>query len=103
MNIETLLTLLILAAVIAILVRLLSGFTLAGLLVTYLLACLGAIGGWLIQDQLGLPPLYALPLPVDRAPVSIVWPALGALLAALIGSRVWRPARRARRTGSKRT
>lgn len=98
MNIETLLTLLILAAAIAILVRLLSGFTLAGLLVTYVLACLGAVGGWFAQDRLGLPPLYALPLPDSRAPVAIIWPALGALLSALLGSRLWRPVRRTRRS-----
>ena len=98
MNIETLVALLLMAAIVAVVVRLLSGFTLAGLLVTYVLACLGAIGGWLLQGRLGLPLLYALPLPVDRPPVAIVWPALGALLAALVGSRLWRPTRGARRT-----
>ena len=97
MNVETLATILIVAAAAALLTRLLNGFTLAGLLVSYLLACLGAIGGWFAQQRLPLPPLYTIPFPGDRAAVPVVWPALGALLVALLGGRLWRPARRPRR------
>ena len=95
-EVETLLTLLIVAAVAAVVARLVSGFTLAGFLATYLLACLGAIGGWLAERRLGLPALYAVPFPGANTPVPIVWPGLAALLAGLLGGRLWRPSRPAR-------
>ena len=97
MNIETLATILVVAAVVAVLARIINGFTLAGLLASYLLACLGAVGGWVAQQRLGLPPLYTFPFPGDGMPVPVVWPALAALLLALLGGRLWQPARPARR------
>ncbi|MDQ5853394.1 MAG: hypothetical protein M3380_15245 [Chloroflexota bacterium] len=97
MNIETLITILVVAAAAAVLARIINGFTLAGLLASYLLACIGAVGGWLAQQQLGLPPLYAFPFPGDRVLVPVVWPALAALLLALLGGRLWQPARPTRR------
>ena len=97
MNIETLITILVVAAAAAVLARIINGFTLAGLLASYLLACIGAVGGWLAQQQLGLPPLYAVPFPGDRVPVPVVWPALAALLFALLSGRLWQPARPTRR------
>lgn len=98
MNIEMLATILAIALIAAIIARAISGFTLAGLLASYLLACLGAVGGWLAQQRLGLPALYAFPFPGDGSLVPIVWPGLGALLAALLGGRLWRPAPISRRS-----
>ena len=90
---ETLLTLLAIAAVLTVVVRIVGGFTLAGLLTTFLLASLGAVGAWQAQRYLGLPVLYTLPFPGDRNNVPVVWPTLGALVGALLGSRLWRPRR----------
>jgi hypothetical protein len=100
MNIETLAFILVIAVVAAIVSRLLGGFTLSRFLASYLLACFGAIGGWLAQDRLRLPPLYAFQFPVDGTPVPVVWPTLGALLAAILGAWLWRraPAPHRRRT-----
>ncbi len=92
-EVETLITLLAIAALAALLARALGGFTLAGLLATYLLACLGAVGGWIAEQRLGLPPIYAMPLP-GGASAPIVWPGLAALVVALLSARLWRPARR---------
>ena len=97
MNIETLAAILGIAAIVALMARVVAGFTLAGFLATFLLACLGAVGGWLAEQRLGLPPLYTVPFPGDRTPIAIVWPACGALLAALLGARLWRPTRSPRR------
>ena len=98
MNIEILVTILVIAAVAALLARILSGFTLAGLLASYVLACLGGVGGWLAQQRLGLPELYAFPFPGDGVAVPVAWPALAAVLAALVGGFLWRPARYQRRS-----
>ena len=98
MNIETLVTILVVSAVAAILARLFSGFTLAGVLTSYLLACMGGVGGWLLQQRLGLPEIYTFRFSADVAPVGVVWPALGALVAALVGGLLWRPARSQRRS-----
>ena len=98
MNIQTLATILAISLVAAIVARAVSGFTLAGLLASYLLACLGAIGGWLAQQRLGLPTLYAFPFPGSAVAVPIVWPSLAALLAALLAGRLWRPAPVSRRS-----
>ncbi len=57
MNIETLLTILVVAAAAAVLARIINGFTLAGLLAIYLLACIVAVGGWIAQHLLVLPAL----------------------------------------------
>ncbi|CAA9238152.1 MAG: hypothetical protein AVDCRST_MAG26-1298 [uncultured Chloroflexia bacterium] len=97
MNIATLATILVIAAIAALFARLFAGFTLAGILATYLLACLGAVGGWVAQQQLGLPDLYTFPFPSDGTPVAVVWPGAAALLAALLGGRLWRPRRASRR------
>ena len=91
MNIETLLTILVVAALAALLSRIFGGFTLAGFLTSYLLACLAAVGGWYAQQQLHLPALVTFPFPGDRASVGLAWPALAAFAAALISSRLWRP------------
>jgi hypothetical protein len=95
-EVETVITLLVVALIATLLVRVLSGLTLAGLLTTYIVAALGAIGGWIARQRLGLPELYALQLP-GGASVAIIWPALGALVAALLSSRLWRPRRTLRR------
>jgi len=97
MNIETLMTILVVAIVATLLVRVFTGFTLAGILVTFLLGCLGAVGGWVAQQRLALPTLYAFPFPGDHVAVSAVWPGLAALLAALIAGLLWRPRPRPRR------
>ncbi len=94
-EVETLLTLLAIAAVLTLVVRIFGGFTLAGLLATFLLASLGAVGAWEAQRRLGLPTLYAIPFPGDNNAVPVVWPTLGALVGAMLGARLWRP-RRAR-------
>src|SRR5687767_10118149 len=96
-EVESVITLLVVAMVATLLVRLLSGMTLAGLLTTFILAALGACGGWIAQLWLGLPELYALQVPGGTASVAIIWPALGALLVGLLGSRLWRPRRTVRR------
>ncbi len=86
MNIETLVIILAVAFVAAIFARFVSGWTFGGLLTSYLLACFGGIGGWYAQQQLGLPPLYSVAFPGDNVPVAIVWPAVAALVLALIGA-----------------
>lgn len=93
MNIETLLTILAISLVAACVSRIVGGWTFAGLLASFLLACLGAIGGWVAQQQLGLPDLYSIAFPTDGVLVPIVWPGLAALVAALIASRIVRPIR----------
>lgn len=98
MNIEMLATILVISLIASIIARAISGFTLAGLLASYILACAGAVGGWLAQQRLRLPALYTFPFPGDGMPVPIVWPALAALLAALLGGRLWRPAPPTRRS-----
>ncbi len=96
-EVETLLTLLAVAAIATLVARLLGGFTLAGLLATYLLAALGAVGGWVAEQRLGLPTLYAFPFPGDTSSVPIVWPGLAALVTGLLSGRLWRPMRSTRR------
>ncbi len=96
MNIETLATILVISAIAALFARMISGWTLSGLLASFLLACFGALGGWLAQWQLGLPPLYSFPFPSGGKLVPVVWPSLSAFLAALAGGLLWRPKRPAR-------
>lgn len=90
MNIETLAIILALALIAAIIAQILRGWTAASLIISYLLACFGAVGGWFAQQRLSLPPLYSLPLPGDSAPVAIVWPLLAALVLALLGAATQR-------------
>lgn len=98
MNIETLVSILVIAVIVTILIRLMTGWTLAGFLMSFLLACLGGVGGWFAQVRLDLPLLYSIPFPADQVAIPIIWPTLGALLAGFLGGQLWRPARRRRRT-----
>jgi len=98
MNIETLVIILILSLAVAIFARLVSGWTLSGFLFSYLLACAGGVGGWILQRRLGLPSIYDLRLPGSDTPVMIVWPGLMALIAGLAGGFIWRPTRPRRRS-----
>ncbi len=93
----SLLVLLAIAGGVALVMRIFSGWTLAGFLSTFLLAALGAVGAWYAQQQLALPQIYAVPLPTSNTLMPVVWPTLGALLGALLGARLWRPVRRVRR------
>lgn len=86
MNIETLAVILAIALVAAIIAQILRGWSLPALIVSYLLACFGAVGGWFAQQRLGLPPLYSIALGADSVPVAVVWPALAALVLALLGA-----------------
>ena len=102
MTIETLVVLFIIAAVIALLVRVLSGIHLTGCLVSLVLACLGAVGGWWVQQQYLIPDaLIVVPWDGRQVPVSVLGAAVGALVLALLG-RGWgqplrQPSRRRRR------
>lgn len=100
-EVETLLTFFVIAAILTLIARLFGGWTLAGLLATFLLTCLGTVGGWVAQRRLGLPPLYAVPFPGDSTTVPIVWPTLGACFGALLGARLWQPRRRAQRARNR--
>ena len=102
MNIETFLTILIIAALAAFISRVIGGWTLAGFLASFLLTCLGAIGGWYAQERLNLPELYAISFPTDGIPVPVVWPGFAALLAGLAASLIWRPVRSQRRSRPRR-
>lgn len=86
MNIETLLTILGVSLVVTIVSRVIAGWTLAGLLTSFVLACLGAVGGWVAQHQLGLPPLFSISFPADGVLVPVVWPSLAALVVGIVGS-----------------
>lgn len=93
MNIETLLTILGISVVVTCISRVIAGWTLAGLLTGFVLACLGAVGGWVLQDQLGLPPLYSIPFPADGVLVPVVWPIIGSLVVGIVGSLLTRSRR----------
>ena len=86
MNIETLGVILAIALIAAIIAQILRGWSLPGLIASLLLACFGAVGGWFAQQRLGLPPVYSIAFPGDNVPVAIVWPALVALVPALLGA-----------------
>jgi hypothetical protein len=95
MNIETLAVILGIAFIAAIIARFVSGWTFSGWLVSFLLACFGAVGGWYAQQQLRLPPLYGVPF--NNVVVPVVWPALAALVLALFGGVARRRSPRVRR------
>lgn len=93
MNIETLGVLLVIAAIAALLARAFVGYTLQGCLVAYVLACLGAVGGWVIQQQyFVLDQWLVLPLPSAPTPVAVIGGTIGALAISLLSSVVSRPA-----------
>ncbi len=94
MNLETLVTLLIVGMVVATIIRLFAGWSLASWLLTFVLAVLGGVGGWQLERQLHLPSLYAFPFPTDQVGVSVVWSSVGALVLALVGAFLARPAQR---------
>ncbi len=92
MDVTTLLVLLAIAAIAGVLSRLLAGYSLAGCLVTYVVACLGAVGGWVLQQQLfGPDSLINVPFGGTQRPVSIIGASIGALLLAFITSLLSRP------------
>lgn len=93
MNVETFGVLMVIAAVAALIARTLVGYSLSGCLIAYVLACLGAIGGWVIQGQyFGLDQWLVLPLPNNPVPVSVLGGTIGALLVSVLGSLIARPA-----------
>lgn len=91
MSLETLVVMLVIAVVMATLVRVFIGWTLAGWLVSFMLAMFGAILGWLAQRRLGLPQVYTLSQPAGYNNVPIVWLILGAVVLALLGALFVRP------------
>jgi hypothetical protein len=94
MNLATLLIILGIAAVAALIVRVLAGFTIAGCLIAYVLACIGAAGGWALQRQLwGLDPVFYVPLLGESQPVSVGGAVVGSLVLAYVGGLFARPRR----------
>ncbi len=92
MNLETLTVILVIAAVATLLSRALAGYNLPGCLITYVLACLGGVAGWLVQSQLfGPDNLVTLPLAGQTDPVSVIGASIGALLLAFVSSLLGRP------------
>jgi hypothetical protein len=92
MNIETLAVLLLIAALAALIARALVGYSLQGCLVAYVLACLGAVGGWVVQSRyFVLDQWLVLPIPNDPAPVAVIGASIGALLISVLGSLLGRP------------
>lgn len=102
MNIETLAVMLAIAFVAAIIARFVGGWSVGGLLVSFLLGCFGAVGGWYAQGQLGLPALYSVVMPGDNVPVAVVWPSLAATVLALLGAALTRRSVPIRRSASSR-
>ncbi|MDP9311039.1 MAG: hypothetical protein M3R24_09150 [Chloroflexota bacterium] len=102
MNIETLGVILVIAVIAAIIGRALAGYNLAGCLITYVLACLGGVAGWLAQSLLfGMDNLVLLPIQGNQVRVSVIGATIGALLLAFLGGLLGRPVAR-RRTRSRR-
>jgi uncharacterized membrane protein YeaQ/YmgE (transglycosylase-associated protein family) len=98
MDLITLGVLLAIAAVTGFVARALSGYSLAGCLVTYVAACVGAIGGWVLQQQLvGPDALVQLPIGGDIRTVSVIGATIGALLVGFIASLLSRPTQIRRR------
>lgn len=103
MTIQELSVILAVAGLASLIGRTLAGYSLAGCLITYVLACLGAVAGWYVQiNWLHLPDrLVTLPLISDPQRISIIGAFIGALLLAFFGSllsrRVPRPRSRQRR------
>lgn len=92
MNIATLGVLLVIAAIAALLARALAGYSLQGCLMAYVLACLGAVGGWVVQQQYFiLDQWLVLPIPNEPTPVAVIGASIGALLISVLGSLLARP------------
>lgn len=91
------------AGIAALIGRAVAGYSLSGCLVNYVLACFGAIGGWVAQMQLGLADnLLTLPWPQPSPPISVLGASIGAMLLAFIGGLLGRPVARPRRTRYRR-
>lgn len=89
MTIETLGALLVVAGIVALLVRVASGIHLAGCLISLVLACLGAVGGWWVQQEYLVPDaLLQIPLNGRQVSVSVIGAIVGALVLTLLG-RGW--------------
>lgn len=97
MNLETLLTLLIVAVVITTMLRIFMGWSLAGWLLFFVLAMLGGVVGWLLKRWLRLPAVYTFPFPTDGVGVSVVWTTVGALGLTLLAALLTRPGTSRRR------
>jgi uncharacterized membrane protein YeaQ/YmgE (transglycosylase-associated protein family) len=92
MDVTTLLVLLAIAAIATIVSRTLAGYSLSGCLTTYVVACLGAVGGWVLQQQLfGPDSMISVPFGGVQRPVSVIGASIGALLLAFIASLLGRP------------
>jgi len=98
MEIATLAVILIIAAIAALVGRAFSGYTFSGCLVTYVAACLGAVGGWYVQrTYLVSDELLAVPWGNGTVRISVVGAAAGALLLAVFVGLLGRPRVRSRR------
>lgn len=98
MTIETLLVLFAIAVVVALLVRVLSGLHLPGCLVSLVLACLGAVGGWWVQQRYLVPDTWlTIPWGGRHITVSVLGALVGALVVTLIGRSWGEPLRTPRR------
>lgn len=98
MNIETLVVLLVIALIAALIGRAVARYSLSGCLTAYVAACLGAVGGWWVQQQYFWPDRFLMiPLTGAPAPVSIIGASAGALLLAFIAGLIGRPAMPRRR------
>ena len=91
MDLATLLILIAIAAAATLLMRALAGYHLQGCLVTFVSACLGAVGGWVApQRWFSADNLLSLPF-ADHQRVSVIGATLGASLLALLISLLGRP------------
>ena len=103
MNLQELAVVLIIAGIATILGRMLAGYNLPGCLTTFILAALGSVAGWLLQNRLSLPDnLVRLPWIVEARPVSVIGASIGALVLAFIGGLLGRPVAQPRRSRSRR-
>lgn len=80
MDLRALVTWVLMAGMLTVVLRTISGWTIAGALVTYLLACYGAIGDWVAQPYLARPLSIRFSFPsTDRPDRSF----------GRVGSRAW--------------
>ncbi len=91
MTLETFVAILVIAFAAALFGRL-PRYSLQGCLVSYVFACLGAVGGWIAQQRwFGPEPLVVIPWLSQRPAVSIVGASLGALALAWLSRWLGRP------------